>query len=500
VSAPDGETPLDSGGAPPGIPPRGGDGPVEFRLRDGGRIVLGPTSFRHPASFGFLADVDTRYEDVTHVAVSARSLRLGTRGSVFLLNRSQFRSGIEVERFVGQLARRVASAPGGADRISRMREIDRRAAQAGPQRVTWGFLLLCLVIQVFQLVAGPEVEAAGAFSASLVRAGEVWRLVTANLLHAMPWLPVHFVLNGLALLALGALLEWSIGSARTALVMAVSGVGAMSAGLLVNYEEAVGASGVVMGVFGALVFLELRHGEELPAHWRLPRAVIWLGIALQAALELAAWAFLPIIASGAHVGGFLAGFATAALVGRGGLYRERLSPLVIVGNAVALVLLVASMSSAFTAYMEGPDWVGRAEALLRSDPRGGATPQVMNNLAWVIATGEHPDRAALDTALRLAERAVADTGRREANILDTLAEVHFQRGETDAAVEVIEEAMRLEPGEAYYRGQRERFLGRRAPEDRPDPPAIEVVPGPDGWQRRRGDDRPLVPGEPEVGV
>ena len=236
MSAPDGETPLDSGAAPPGLPPRGGEGPVEFRLRDGGRITLGPTSFRHPAAFGFLADVDTPYEDVTHVAVSARSLRVGTRSSVYLLNRNQFRSGIEAERFVGQLARRVAASPGGAGRISRMREIDRRAAQAGPQRVTWAFLLLCLVIQVFQLFAGPEVEAAGAFSASLVRAGELWRLVTANLLHAMPWLPVHFVLNGLALLALGSLLEWSIGSARTALVMAVSGIGAMSAGLLVNYE------------------------------------------------------------------------------------------------------------------------------------------------------------------------------------------------------------------------------------------------------------------------
>jgi len=471
--------------------------PVEFRLRDGGRIVLGPAGFRHPAAVRFLGDVDTPYGDVCHVAVSSRGVRIGTRRSVYLLSRGQFGSPLEAERFVGELARRVAAAPGGGDRIVRMREIDRRAALATPPRVTWAFLLLCAAVQVLQIFGRGEVEAAGAFSASLVRAGEVWRLVTANLLHASPWLPVHFVLNALGLLALGSLLEWTIGSARTALVMAVSGVAAMGAGLLVEYEEAVGASGVVMGVFGALVFLELRHGQELPAHWRLPRAIIWLGIALQGALELAAWAFLPIIATGAHVGGFVSGFLTAAWVGRRGLEREPLSPFVVAANALAAVVLVASIASGVTAWVEGPDWSRRAEALLASED---VPPQLLNNLAWVIATGDDPEPDALDAALRLAERAVDETGRTEANILDTLAEVHFQRGEAAAAIDVIEEAMRLDPDEPYYRGQRERFLGRRSADDRPDPPAPSPVPSREDWERWRGDDRPLVPGEPEIGV
>ena len=473
------------------------ESPGEYRLHDGRRIQLAASGFRHPAAVSFLADVFTPYEEVSHVAVSARSLRIGTRRSVYLIHRSQFASASEADRFVSQLAERVAASPGGAARMARMREIDRRAARAGPQRVTWAFLLLCLAVQILQLFGHGSVEAAGAFSASLVRAGELWRLVTANLLHAAPWLPIHFVLNGLGLLALGSLLEWSIGSARTALVLAASGIAAMGVGLLVNYEEALGASGVVMGVFGALVFLELRHGEELPAHWRLPRAVLWLGVALQIALEVAAWAFLPIIASGAHVGGFTAGFLVAAAVGRGGLYREPLSGFVVVGNALAAVLLVASLASATTAWQSGPDWQRRATVLLR---RADVSPYVLNDVAWLIATGSHPDRGALDAALRLAERAVDETGRSEPNLLDTLAEVHFQRGESAAAVGVIEEAMRLEPDEPYYGGQRERFLGRRDPDDRPDPPAVSRSPRGGTGPRRPRNDRPLVPGEPEVGA
>jgi membrane associated rhomboid family serine protease len=467
------------------------DAPFDVPLRGGGRITLSAEGFRHPAAVSFLDDVFTPYTDVTHVSVSNRTVRIGTRRSVYLLNRSQFLSDLDVEQFVGRLARRVAASPGGVARIARMREIDRRAALAGPPHVTWAFLGVCLVGQILQLFV-PGVEAAGTFSASLVRAGEVWRLVTANLLHAAPWMPVHFVLNGLGLLALGSLLEWTIGSARTALVMACTGIGAMAAGLIVDYEEALGASGVVMGVFGALVFLELRFGDELPAHWRLPRAVLWLGIGLQVALEVAAWAFLPIIASGAHLGGFLTGFGVAALVGRAGLYRERPAGWLRAANALALVVLVASIASAATAWVQGPDWSRRAEMLLGHE---GVSPGALNDLAWLIATETDHDRHDLDVALRAAERAVAETGRREPNILDTLAEVHFQRGEREAALEVIEEAIRLDPDEPYYWGQRDRFLGRRGPDDRPDPPALPRL-------RPRRDDpsRPLVPGEPEVGV
>jgi hypothetical protein len=62
---------------------------------------------------------------------------------------------------------------------------------------------------------------------------------------------------------------------------------------------------------------------------------------------------------------------------------------------------------------------------------------------------------------------VQETDRREATILDTLAELQFLTGEPEAAVATIEEAMALAPQEPYYAEQRRRFLGERS--DRPDP-------------------------------
>ena len=73
----------------------------------------------------------------------------------------------------------------------------------------------------------------------------------------------------------------------------------------------------------------------------------------------------------------------------------------------------------------------------------------------------------LETALALAQRAVDDTGREKAHILDTLAEVHFQLGHRAEALAAIEEAILRNPGEDYYREQRRRFLGERDLEDRP---------------------------------
>ena len=78
-------------------------------------------------------------------------------------------------------------------------------------------------------------------------------------------------------------------------------------------------------------------------------------------------------------------------------------------------------------------------------------------------------------------RAVDATQRQDPNLLDTLAEVYFQLERGPDAVATIDEAIALAPGAPYFEQQRLRFLGERAADDRPEPPAElpPLEPGPE---------------------
>ncbi|NNL65902.1 MAG: hypothetical protein HKP30_06655, partial [Myxococcales bacterium] len=119
-----------------------------------------------------------------------------------------------------------------------------------------------------------------------------------------------------------------------------------------------------------------------------------------------------------------------------------------------------------------------ARTAQRIEDQSFAEPMVLNNYAWLIATSHRTDAEALDVALRLARRAVAETGREDPNVLDTLAEVQFVAGDSEAAVDTIEEAIALSPDEPYFQEQRRRFLGERAADDRPEPPEEDALPEP----------------------
>ncbi len=131
-------------------------------------------------------------------------------------------------------------------------------------------------------------------------------------------------------------------------------------------------------------------------------------------------------------------------------------------------------------------WRRRAERLL-AHPEAPAV--MLNNAAWMILTGTGATPPQLEIALRSAQRAVAQSDRADPNFLDTLAEAQFRAGFDDEALQTIDEAIALAPGEAYFVEQRRRFTGERAFEDRPEPPGAPVWPGepeidePPDWPR-----------------
>jgi tetratricopeptide (TPR) repeat protein len=86
-----------------------------------------------------------------------------------------------------------------------------------------------------------------------------------------------------------------------------------------------------------------------------------------------------------------------------------------------------------------------------------------NSLAWLAARC----RRELDAALAHAQRAV-ELEPRNCAVIDTLAEVYFQRAEKNKAIETMKRCLELEPGVARHREQIKRF--EKTNRDSPPPP------------------------------
>jgi membrane associated rhomboid family serine protease len=432
-----------------------------FALRQGQEAIsLHATGFRHPAWLG--RSGFTPYADVTHVILGQRGMRIATREACLTLRRSDFVEPAGPAALSAGLVRHIAGRPGGAEQLARMAALDHRLGSPAPMLLSRSLTALCVLVYILQLLV-PKLEAEGIFSAQLVWTGELWRLVTANFLHGGP---IHLALNGMCLLVLGGFLERIAGIRAAAFVMAGAGVGAMLGSLVAGYPAAVGASGIVAGIVAALLWMEFRRPEVIPAAWRLPRRLLLAAALLEFAVQL----LVPGIAHAAHLGGAVAGLATIPWVAPGLSLQPVDRPWLRLANGVSAVGLAVALGFLTWAVVT-PGAVERRVARLLEMP--AVAPQVLNNQAWLIAISDDPDPDLLGVALAMAERAVDETEREDPNVLDTLAEVLFASGNRSAALDVIDEAIGLAPDEDYFREQRRRFAGERESGDRPDPPEAE---------------------------
>lgn len=448
--------------------------PAELRipLRPGrGEVALHASGFRHPSSRWTGAERFTGFDEITHLQVGTRQIRFGTRRGITVLPRRWFAEAGGPERLAHALLERIAGGPQpqASRQLAGMAEAETLLRQPQRLRATPLIAALCLVVHALEQWFGPIVHHAGFMSPLLAAHGEPWRLVTANLLHADL---VHLVFNVLGLLALGALVERPLGALRTVLVLGLSGGAAMASAWLAGYDALVGASGMVAGLAGALLWLEFRRPEQLPAGWRLPRRLFIGALLVDALLPIA----LPFIAGTAHLTGFVVGAAAAAIGTGAHIGRDRRLRLdTLVATTLVLAVATVSLASAARFLVDSGAWEGHAARLLQVK---GSPAVILNDAAWLIATADEPSRQALAHALVLAERAAYATQGLDPNILDTLAEAQWRNGDERAALETIDEAIALAPDEPYFQEQRRRFSGERDAEDRPDPPGWGTPPEP----------------------
>jgi len=134
-----------------------------------------------------------------------------------------------------------------------------------------------------------------------VFAGEWWRVFTVVLTHAS-W--IHLGMNMLVLFQLGTIVERFYGLTRYAFILLISTVGASFASLWLDpsNQPSVGASGMIFGLFGAMVIA----GKRMPVQYGQVLGYL--------ALNLVIGFTIPNVDWHAHVGGLIGGGLAALLL------------------------------------------------------------------------------------------------------------------------------------------------------------------------------------------
>ena len=145
-------------------------------------------------------------------------------------------------------------------------------------------------------------EASGATFLPSVADGAWWQLMTSVFTHVEIW---HLGLNMLALFIFGPALEGIVGRARFLAVYLVSGLASSVLVLFLSaqYGSTVGASGALFGLLGALLVLARK--ARLHSQWLVQNLV------LAVVITVVGW---RMISWQGHLGGFLGGLATAAII------------------------------------------------------------------------------------------------------------------------------------------------------------------------------------------
>lgn len=176
--------------------------------------------------------------------------------------------------------------------------------------ITAAFILLQLGVYFVTARNGPLdldglVRSGGKVAPLIFDLGQLWRLLSANLLHGDG---LHVGLNIFVLLNVGTALENAYRPLDYLFLLISTALGSMLASLFFAEAATLGSSGIVYGCLAATVYFGLRYRAILPESYRkllgeaaVPTVVVFLWIG---------WSSVGVDTA-AHLGGLLTGFLVA---------------------------------------------------------------------------------------------------------------------------------------------------------------------------------------------
>lgn len=138
----------------------------------------------------------------------------------------------------------------------------------------------------------------------LILEGEYWRLFAPMFLHVSF---LHLMVNSFALYSLRDA-EWIYGSNRFLMIFLLAGVAGNVTSFAFSPYPAVGASGAIFGLLGALLYFGTQRKELFR---RTMGGAVWTTLIINLLLGFA----IPQISNSGHIGGLIGGFLAASAVG-----------------------------------------------------------------------------------------------------------------------------------------------------------------------------------------
>eukprot|EP00915_Cephaloidophora_sp_WS-2016_P004925 GHVH01006569.1.p1 GENE.GHVH01006569.1~~GHVH01006569.1.p1 ORF type:complete len:452 (+),score=58.42 GHVH01006569.1:83-1438(+) len=182
--------------------------------------------------------------------------------------------------------------------------------------VLWiGVMFMTCVVGEFKMAAmglnpmyGPDQKVlvlAGAISPPKLDDGEYWRLLWATQMHA-GW--IHLLMNVVNFIPLGYLVEPDWGMLKMCAIFVCSALSGSLASVNGSLSTAVGASGGIFGIMGALVIYIVEYWDTIP-HART--MMVSIAVLLSVSIGVS---FVPFVDKWAHIGGCAGGFLSALML------------------------------------------------------------------------------------------------------------------------------------------------------------------------------------------